>query len=179
MGDLNLTPNVGFITALLGGLSGPQTLIAKGIGALVIGGVILGAVKYHAKTNFDKGVASKAVYISTLEKDLGAALSDALEKKALLENCQTERDKAQGAVTAHLKQNADAAKLASETLLETQKNNAAALAAANRNSAADKAFYASLEERMKGLTNECDANGNSVVVGGADLLRDIRDRRKK
>lgn len=167
------------IKALFTGLSGVQVLIVKAITGLVVGGALIGIVKYHARSNFDKGVASKSVYINTLEVDLGLALSDVLEKKALLESCQTARDKAQGEVTAHLKQNADAAKLAAETLLATQKNNANALASANRNSAADRAFYASLEQRMKGLTNECDANGTSVVRGGADLLRDVRNRRKE
>lgn len=168
-----------FMKALFNGLSAPQTLAVKGIIGLLFFAAISGAIKYHASSNFDKGVASKAVYIKTLETDLGLTLSDALEKKALLEACATARDTAQGEVTAHLKQNADAAELAAETLLQTQKNNASALAAANRNNAADKAFYASLEQQMKGLTNECDANGNSVVRGGADLLRDVRNRSKR
>lgn len=160
------------------GLSGPQALAVKGFGTLLVAALFVGVVNYHASVNFKKGVASKAVYINTLEVDLGKALSDLSKKAALLESCATARDKAQGEVTAHLKQNADAAKLASETLLETQKNNARALAAANRNSAADKAFYANLEQRMKGLTNECDANGDSIVRGGADLLRDVRNRQQ-
>jgi len=168
-----------FAGALMKGLSGPQALAAKGIGGLLIMVALLGVIKYHAVSNFNKGVASKAVYINTLETDLGLALSDAKEKKALLESCQTDRDTAKGQVAAHMKQNADAAKLASETLLKTQENNATALASANRNSAADKAFYAGLEERLKGLTNVCDENGNSVVRGGADLLRDVRNRRKR
>jgi len=161
------------------GLSGPQALVAKGFAVLLIGSLLVGIVNYHASVNFKKGVASKAVYINTLEVDLSKALSDLSEKTALLESCETAKNKAQGEVIAHLKQNEIAAKLAAETLLQTQKNNAQALARLNQNQNADKAFYENVEKRMKGLLNECDANGNSIVRGGADLLRDVRNRQQK
>jgi len=167
---------------MIGGLTplpvAPQLLFAKGIGGLLIAGALFGAVKYHASSNFDKGVASKAVYIADLEDKLGKALSENKRIAALLESCKTDRDKAQGEVTAHLKQNQEAAKLASETLLRSQENNARALAAATSNNNSDKDFYAGLKAQLEGLTDGCDADGNTVVSGGADLLRNVRNRKR-
>ena len=164
---------LGFLTSVFNGLSGPQVWAARILGGGLVVGVVALSIRSYGSNKFDEGVLSRAQVVRDLQEKYATAESERLRLSALYSSCQTNVIKQSSHIQALTEQNETAALKAADAMLEMSRINARAVADAAKRSEGNKDYEAALDKKLKGLRNECDANGKAIVPNGANVLRDV------